>query len=487
MGGKAVPVSLRATLIQETDGEKIILGVTNDEEEYRRKLENAYRKASNTATTYTHIAHALARGCTDLYYVNLESDEFIAFHTEDERGVLNEARRGKDFFELCKKEVDQYVHKDDREAYLRVMNRRFLSETLVDNKVCELTYRRIERGEPFYVQMKITRMEDDDRFLVMAILDVDELMRQRRAEERIQEERIVYARLHALTGNFIVVYVVDPETDRYREFSATDDYNANYSQAKTGTDFFNKVREVAKLFNYPEDLNRFLTAFTKENIMAEIGRSGIFTLGYRFMKDGKPIHVQLKAAMVEEKEGPRLVVGLNDIDIQVRQEEEIERRLVQAQNQANIDALTGVKNRHAYLVEETQMDRWISEHRQPPFAIVIFDINDLKKINDTHGHQAGDRYIRDAAKVICGVFKRSPVFRVGGDEFAVMVQGRDYDNINSLMAEIDRHNAEALRSGGTVIACGMSRFDDDDCVANVFDRADHNMYESKNNLKTGRP
>ena len=41
--------------------------------------------------------------------------------------------------------------------------------------------------------------------------------------ERIQEERIIYARLHALTGNFICVYVVDPATDNYREFSATDD------------------------------------------------------------------------------------------------------------------------------------------------------------------------------------------------------------------------------------------------------------------------
>ena len=46
---------------------------------------------------YIHIAHALARGYTDLFYVNMDTDEFIEFHTEDERGVLNEARRGSDF------------------------------------------------------------------------------------------------------------------------------------------------------------------------------------------------------------------------------------------------------------------------------------------------------------------------------------------------------------------------------------------------------
>ena len=139
--------------------------------------------------------------------------------------------------------------------------------------------------------------------------------------ERIEEERIVYARLHALTGNFICVYVVDPETDRYHEFSATDIYSEKFSQEKEGTDFFNTVRSAARQFNHPDDLDRFLTLFTKENVLAEIGRSGIFTMIYRLLMDGVPTHVQMNAAMVEEKEGLRMIVGLNDIDAQYRQQE----------------------------------------------------------------------------------------------------------------------------------------------------------------------
>ena len=484
MDGVTVPVSLRATLIQESDGEKIILGVTNDEEEYRRKLEKAYKKASSTAAIYTHIAHALARGCTDLYYVNMDSGEFIAYHTDDERGVLNEARRDTDFFERCKQEVDQYIHPDDREAYLNTLNRAFLSQALDHTREYEMTFRRIERGMPFYVQMKISRMEDDARFIVIAISDVDELMRQRRAEERIQEERIVYARLHALTGNFIVVYVVDLETNRYHEFSATDDYVEKYAQAKEGTDFFDKVREMARRYNCPEDLDRFLSAFTRENILAEVERSGIFTLGYRLMMEDRPIHVQMKAAMVEEKEGPRLIVGLTDIDAQVRQEEEYGRRLAQAQSQASIDALTGVRNKHAYLVAESVIDDRIAEKRQAPFAVVIFDVNDLKKINDTAGHQTGDRCIRDACEVICDVFKHSPVFRVGGDEFAVIARGKDYACLEELLGKMRDYNAKASREGGVIIACGSAKFEGDSCVAKVFDRADHDMYKNKSSLKT---
>ena len=217
--------------------------------------------------------------------------------------------------------------------------------------------------------------------------------------------------------------------------------------------------------------------------MAEIKRSGVFTFGYRLMMEGRSVHVQMKAALVEEKEGPRLIVSLNDIDAQVRQEEEMEKRLEQAQSQAHIDALTGIKNKHAYLETETRIDRQISEHRGSPFAIVIMDVNDLKKVNDVAGHQAGDQYLRDACKIICDIFKHSPVFRVSGDEFAVIAQGIDYTCLEKRLGEMRKYNTEALRSGGIVSACGMAKYENDPCVARVFGRADRHMYENKNELK----
>ena len=435
---------------------------------------------------YIHIAHALARGYTDLFYVNMDTDEFIEFHTEDERGVLNEARRGLDFFESCEREAKLYVHQDDQATFVKAMNRQFLEEALDGNKVYELTYRRIKGGDPFYVQMNVSRMEDDERFIVIAVKDIDELIRQRRAEAQREEERVIYARLHAIEGNYICIYVVDPESGNYHEFSAASNYEESLRPAKEGADFFTAVREAALIYNYPEDLNHFLSVFTKENVIAEVERRGIFTLRYRLMIKNKPVHVQLKAAMVEEKEGLRLIVGLTDIDTQVRQEEEFGRQLEQAQTQAMIDGLTGIKNKYAFLAAQERLDHQIAEHDQEPFAIVMLDVNDLKKVNDTAGHQAGDQYLRDACKIICDTFKRSPVFRVGGDEFAVIVQGSDYERIEELLGIISDHNLDASRNGRVVIACGMARFDNDTCVAAVLDRADYSMYDNKNKLKEGK-
>jgi diguanylate cyclase (GGDEF)-like protein len=134
-------------------------------------------------------------------------------------------------------------------------------------------------------------------------------------------------------------------------------------------------------------------------------------------------------------------------------------------------------------MSEARIDRQIEENHQLPFAVVIFDVNDLKKVNDTAGHQAGDQYLREACKIICEIFKHSPVFRVGGNEFVVISQGEDYARVEELTALIEAHNKEALRSGGVVVACGMSRFDSDDSVAAVFERADRMMYENKSLLK----
>ncbi|MBR3224148.1 MAG: GGDEF domain-containing protein [Atopobiaceae bacterium] len=447
-------------------------------------LKEACERAWGTSSIYSHIAFALARAYTDLFYVNMSTGEYIEYSSDDKSGMLLESRRATDFFESCEREAQLFVHSDDRDMFVGTMKREFLFDALSKSEEYEITYRRLKDRRSFYVQMRISRMKDDDNYIVIAVSDIDELVKKRRAEERVEEERTVYARLHAITGNFIVVYVVNPETNHFREFSSTEAYARYFALEKEGEDFFERARKVTCRYIHTADLSLFLTSFTKANVLAAIERDGIFTLGYRFMVEGRPIHVQLKAALVEESRGPRLIVGLNDVDAQVRQEKEAETLLAKAQAQANVDALTGVKNKHAYQEAEDRLNGQIESHQASPFAIVVFDVNDLKKVNDAGGHQAGDQHLRNACRIICEAFKRSPVYRVGGDEFAVIAQGVDYDHIEERLWDVSVHNEEALHTGDVVIACGMARFADDDCVAAVFERADRLMYEDKSKLKS---
>ena len=470
-------------------GRLCTLGLCQDVTELARiRRENAttkeaYEKARSSAIIYTHIAQTLARGYADLYYVNLDTEEFIEYVTDDALGTLREARRGVAFFDECKIEAEIYVHEEDREKFTKALDKQTLLEALDRNRNFIMTYRLLTENGAIYVTMKVSRMEDDERFIIIGVTDTDEEMRQRQAAERAKEEHIAYARINALTGDFLCVYIVVPETGRYRELSATEGYDA-FEQAKEGEDFFAATRDSATRCIHPEDLPRFLSLFTRENVLAEVERNGVFALIYRLLIHGKPAYVQLRAAMVDEKEGRRLVVGINDIDASVRQEKDYANRLAQAQTKASIDALTGVKNKHAYLDAEEALNLRILENGHPEFAITILDVNDLKKVNDVEGHQAGDQYLRDACRIVCTIFKHSPVFRIGGDEFAVISQGDDYSRIDALLQTVEDHNAKAARDGGIVIACGMARYENDRGVAPVFERADQRMYENKSALKS---
>ena len=479
------------TKLKYTDasGRLCLLGIYQDMTDTVRvereiaTTKEAYEKVRSTGIIYTHIAQALARGYNNLYYINLDSEEFTEYRSDNENGSLSEVRRGYHFFEECRTEAEQLVHPDDRDAFVKAMDRRTLVAALDRNRAFVMTYRLMLKQGPTYVTMKISRMEDDERCIVMGITNVDEQMKERRAVERIKEEKTAYARITALTGTFICVYIVDPVTNRFRVFSVAEGYEF-VAQEKEGSDFFLSARERVEQTIHPDDRNRFLTVATRENILAEIERFGIFTLSYRIMMKEKPLYVQFKAAMVEENEERHLIVGINDIDAQVRQEEEYVRHLAQARMNANIDALTGVKNRHAYLMAEERLNLLAEEDKAPEFAIVILDVNDLKEVNDTSGHSAGDQYIRDACKIICDIFKHSPVFRIGGDEFAVIVQGSDYQCVEALLRKVNEQNAESVRTGGIVIACGMAKYGNDDSVASVFERADREMYQNKSFLKS---
>ncbi len=117
---------------------------------------------------------------------------------------------------------------------------------------------------------------------------------------------------------------------------------------------------------------------------------------------------------------------------------------------------------------------------------MICDINDLKLVNDTEGHNAGDRCIKAACRLICRVFAHSPVFRVGGDEFVVVLKEQDYRNRLSLQAALKEKVQENNRLGARpVVASGLAEYepDNDRRVADVFNRADARMYEDKAELK----
>ena len=172
-------------------------------------------------------------------------------------------------------------------------------------------------------------------------------------------------------------------------------------------------------------------------------------------------------------------------DALAREKKQFE-ELKNARTLAYQDALTGVKSKVAYFEFEEKKNRAIREGLKPAFAVAVFDINGLKEVNDTLGHEKGDEFIISACSVICRHFKHSPIFRIGGDEFAALLEGEDYQNRAALISSFHAKMDTPESPDQVIIAMGVSDYRDgeDDSMQQVFERADSQMYERKHELKS---
>lgn len=156
------------------------------------------------------------------------------------------------------------------------------------------------------------------------------------------------------------------------------------------------------------------------------------------------------------------------------------------------DPLTGVKSKAAYAEETAKINNSIKLGFDQ-FGIMMLDINGLKRVNDNYGHEAGNTYIVNCCKLICTIFKHSPVFRIGGDEFIALLIGEDLQNVEKLLSRFDVRMKEIQEEATcpeerVSVAAGYAVFDEekDQTFEDVFKKADEAMYQKKVSMKEER-
>lgn len=178
-----------------------------------------------------------------------------------------------------------------------------------------------------------------------------------------------------------------------------------------------------------------------------------------------------------------LLMELRLLSKDIIDEEKENRRVFQ--NLANTDALTGVRNLHAYSEFESSLNQKLRDNELRELAVVVCDINGLKYVNDTQGHAAGDQLIKDACRMICETFAHGAVFRIGGDEFVVVLKDKGYETMDEVLDEFNRKAEENIKTNGVVVAVGSSVLQQgDEQLRDVMNRADQMMYERKSELKS---
>lgn len=202
-------------------------------------------------------------------------------------------------------------------------------------------------------------------------------------------------------------------------------------------------------------------------------------------------------------EAKKMITGDMNAEFNIRQNDEIgelaksfaaakfhiSQHMKQMQGLAFLDSLTGVRNKMAYDNYLADLKIRIDNGEIKSYGIIVLDLNNLKEINDTYGHENGNAYLINSCKLICQIFTHSPVFRIGGDEFIVILTGKDLECHDELLRQL-KESMDLTKNASfpwkqISIAHGISiaEIAKITTVEETFNKADKNMYENKHAIK----
>ena len=435
---------------------------------------------------FNKIAEALLVDYSSVYYVNAVTNEYYWYSIDPKFHSLQIERDGEDFFRNMARDAKQVVYEEDQHIFLSDIRKEKLLHEMKKGMMQSIVYRLMIEGKPVWHTLRVIRgVGEEDDYFILGVLNIDKEMRIKQEAEKLEKERGIFNQIaESLAAHYDVIYYVDSEKGGYTEFTSKTIYG-NFEIPEEGNDFFMESQRNAEVLVHPKDKARVKGVLTKDYLISMLENKKLFSTVYRLMIEGKPQYTRLTVMWSSDK--IHFIIGVENVDKEIRREKEQAKALKSANELARRDELTGAKNKTAYHELEEAIQQTLENGVDYlAFAIAVCDLNDLKKINDTLGHKAGDEYIKSACKLICDIFAHSPVFRVGGDEFVVLLTERDYTDRENLISRLRKQVLENKAKGdGPVIATGIAEYqtEEDTKVSDVFERADSEMYENKKALK----
>ena len=325
------------------------------EKREQRETDTATRDAVISALTNAYntvwlISDVITEKST-LYHTDLDE-----VHSEAIRNALSHAR----YTETKTEYVATMVAKEDRERMQEEIGLPYILKQFESRNSFTVSFIRALESGPRHYQVDIIRvfMPGGRTGVIMGFKDVDEDVRHRKAMQQALEdaqrateeyrlaaaERITYEKVaQALAGDYICIYIVDPDTERFVEYSATEEYN-RLGVEKSGEDFFSLSWKNIERLIFPGDRERFLGTFFKEKVISILERDGSFTMKYRLLDGETPFWVSMKATLLQDEDGRHLIIGLNNIDAQMKRELEYRQQVAEAQTKARNDFLANMSH-----------------------------------------------------------------------------------------------------------------------------------------------
>ncbi|MBO7669555.1 MAG: EAL domain-containing protein [Oscillospiraceae bacterium] len=432
---------------------------------------------------YRQISASLVDHYDTLYYVDVDTGTYTEISSTDDYKKLNVPATGNDFFADSRRSIRRYVHPDDQEKANRLHYKDTMLQNLENRSSFSTAYRLVVDGRVRYIR-NIEILTRDRKHILICIENIDEEVKAQLARLNRQQKNVTFTQIaETLAAHYDLIYYVDCVTSHYAELSAGRK-SGELEILEEGEDFFVNAQLNADRLIHPEDRDRIKLFLDKDRFFSLLEDRRQLIEDYRmFVGPRKTQYTRMTVSFSSDR--THFIICVENREEEVRREKEHLDALSTANKLARLDILTGTRNKTAYRETEKTLQQMI-DGDGGAFGLVICDINDLKLVNDTEGHNAGDNCIKASCRLICRIFTHSPVFRIGGDEFVVVLKGQDYRNRLSLHAALKKRVQENNRIGERpVIASGLAEYEPgiDRRVVDVFNRADARMYEDKTELK----
>lgn len=435
---------------------------------------------------HDHIASTMAEDYEVIYYIDIETGEFLEFAKSQKYKSLNIPVEGKNFFSEVKKMAEEHVYADDREYAAGFYDMETMLKNLEERRSFSFKYRVISFGEPRFTLFTVMRTSDK-KYLIFFVKDIEDELDAEKKQKESQKKTVTFTQIaEGLASNYDDIYYVNIVDSSYVSYAVNNIYG-QLQVNQSGDDFYGESFSNIPKIIHKQDQEMLKEFMDKDNMLSALDSHKGCSLEYRLIVSGKTKYVRMTARKTSD--GTHFIIGIENIDEEIKREKQHIKALKTEKELARRDELTGIKNKTAYReLEESVQANMDNGLDYLTYALIVCDANNLKKINDTQGHAAGDEYIKASAKLLCNIFVHSPVFRVGGDEFVVFLRGSDYMSKNELLENLRGQVLENQRTGsGPVLASGIAEYDPkkDTLVSDIFDRADKEMYENKQKLKVG--
>ena len=457
-------------------GEDIIIGVKNVDAQVRSDMENREKYM-----IYDDIARSLGSMFEAIYYIDINDGHYIEFYSSQSYSDLGIDDGGDNFFDKVKTDIEKHIYKDDREMLMRELDKDNLLSILKVSNEHSMTYRQFIDGKLQYLNLSVFRMQNESDHIVIGVRNIDS---QKKHEDYITNEKETFGEIAvALAQRYDIIYQVNIKTNEYSEYCVNDEY-AKLEVGAKGEDFFTETQNNLKTDIHPDDYPMMAAAMQKDYFLENLKATGKLVLSYRLLINNKPQHVALFAVRPKE-DSDHVIIAVANVDSTKKMDEKFTQAMDDAMNMAETDPLTGFKNKQSFAQLEMKLDNQISEKEEITFSIMVCDVNGMKQINNTQGHKAGDEYIKSAGQLIKEVFEDCDIYRVGGDEFAIFIDGDNYNQRHSLYRRMTELNLARKLSGEATVAFGLADYDpeNDIIVQDVYEKSLKAMMVNKRSLK----